>query len=107
MNELYLIALVNAGACITAIIIIACRLNAMTGKVRVRWEVKCAHAIGMGAMFCSMLRPFIHEWPGYASLMVDAYILAELWASRHAWHGDRPPESTMQPAPLDTSSLKG
>lgn len=100
MTELYLIALANAAFCITCIVILVCRLNAMGGK-SIKMSVKIAHAVGVGAMFCSMLRPMINEWPGYADLFVDAYILAELWASGSAWRGDKPPLSATVPAPLE------
>lgn len=101
MNELYLIALANAVFCVVCIVILVCRLNAMGGDLRVRLSVKIAHAVGVGAMFCSMLRPMINEWPGYADLFVDIYVLAELWASGSAWRGDKPPLSATVPAPLE------
>lgn len=98
MTETYLIALVNAAFCVAIIVILLCRLNAMGGSIRVKLAVRVAHAIGVGAMMCSMLRPMINEWPGYASLLVDTYVLMELWASRSAWHGidgDQPPDSAI------------
>jgi len=100
MNELYLIALANAAFCITCIVILVCRLNAMGGK-NIKMSVKVAHAVGVGAMVCSMFRPMINEWPGYASLLVDIYVLAELWASGSAWRGDKPPLSATVHAPLE------
>ena len=100
MTELYLIALANAAFCITCIVILVYRLNAMGGK-SIKMSVKIAHAVGVGATFCSMLRPMINEWPGYASLLVDIYVLAELWASRSAWRGDKPPLSATVHAPLE------
>lgn len=104
MTETYLIALTNAAICVAVIVILLCRLNAMGGSLRVRFAVRVAHALGVGAMMCSMLRPMINEWPGYASLLVDAYVLMELWSSRSAWRGidgDHPPDSAI--TPLETT----
>lgn len=105
MTELYAIAMVNALLCAVCIVILLCRLNAMGGHQRVKRIVVASHAIGVGAMFCSMFRPFIGEWPGYASLLVGVYILWELWSSRDAWRSqygcDMPPESATIPAPME------
>ncbi len=100
MNEQHLIALANAALCSVSAVILLCRLNAMGDNVRI--SVQISHALGVGAMFGSALRPWIHEWPGYASLLVSAYVLAELLASRTAWRsnrGDEPPPSATVPAP--------
>jgi hypothetical protein len=102
MIEQHLIALANAALCTASIVILLCRLNAM-GK-NVRFAVQLAHGLGVGAMAGSALRPLIHEWPGYASLLVGVYVLAELLASRAAWrsvHGDEPPPSATIPGPLE------
>lgn len=92
--ERNLIACVNAMICVVCIVILACRLNSMSEMTR--FSVRAAHALGLAAMVGSGARPLIGEWPGYASLLVAVYILAELWSSRRAWRGprgDEPPVS--------------
>lgn len=95
------IAVINLMFCAVSGVILLCRLNSMTCDTKI--EVRIAHVLGIGAMVFSVLRPYVGEWPGYASLMIAAYVLAELWASRGAWrgqHGDTPPESATVPAEL-------
>ena len=99
MNEHYLIALANLAMCVTSIVILLCRLNAMGGNVRRLVVVE--YAVGVGAMVLSACRPLIGEWPGYASLAVAGYVLVQLLASAPAWKGDKPPEAATSPAPLD------
>ena len=94
-------ALINAGMCVTAIVIIACRLNAMDRNTRL--SVRVVHALGAGAMFYSILSFSVDDWPSGARLALMVYILSELWVSREAWrgrHGDTPPESATIPAEL-------
>ena len=100
MTEIYLIALANLAMCLTSVVIMLCRLNAMGSNVR--RIVVVEYAIGVGAMVLSALRPLIGEWPGYASLGVAAFVLVQLMASAPAWRGDVPPDVATQPAPLDS-----
>lgn len=103
MNELYLIALANLAMCVTSVVILLCRLNAMGRNVR--RIVVVEYAVGVGAMVLSALRPLIGEWPGYASLGVATFVLVQLLASAPAWKGDVPPDVATAPAPLE--DLKG
>lgn len=101
MNEAYLIALANLAMCMVSTFICICRLNSMQRRVRrVRWVVRAEYSVGVGAMLASGFRPLIGEWPGYASLVVAAYVLLALIASSRAWHGDRPPEIATDHVPL-------
>jgi hypothetical protein len=99
MTELYLIALANLAMCLSSVVIMLCRLNAMGSNVR--RVVVVEYAVGVGAMFVSALRPLIGEWPGYASLAVACFVLVQLIASAPAWRGDTPPDIATAPAPLD------
>jgi hypothetical protein len=99
MTEVYLIALANLAMCLSSVVIMLCRLNAMGSNVR--RIVVVEYAVGVGAMFVSALRPLIGEWPGYASLAVAFFVLVQLIASAPAWRGDTPPDIATAPAPLD------
>lgn len=102
MNELYVIALVNACLCAVCGMVFICRINSMetSGPKITRIIVQTEYAIGVTAMLVSALRPLWHEYPGYASLAVHVYILTHLLASAPAWHHhgyDEPPESATVP----------
>lgn len=100
MNELqHLIAFINFCLCVPSFVICICRLNAMDSKT-VLWRVQAEYALGAGALFFSAFRPLIGEWPGYASLLMAAYVLWMLIASGHAWKNDKPPEVATDHSPL-------
>lgn len=107
MMEFYLIersmfALGNAAMCVAALVIIICRINAMTRQTR--FIVRFAHTVGAGAMIYSMASFSLDDWPSGARIALMVYILCELWASRHAWRsarGDTPPPSATIPGPLE------
>ena len=101
--EQSMLAMLNAALCVVAMVILLCRLNAMSEVPRVRMSVRLAHVVGVGAVAYSIISFSVDDWPSGARIALILYILAELLASRHAWHsprGDAPPPSATSPSPL-------
>lgn len=100
MTETYILAFVNLVLCAVAVVIGTCRLNAMDPAAKVRWPVVCEYAIGNGVMIFSAGRPFIGEWPGYATIGVAVWVIWQMAASAPAWRNNTTPPSATEPAPL-------
>lgn len=105
MNEVWIIAFVNACLCAVCGLVFICRINSMDtqGPRVTRIVVQVEYAFGVAAMIVSALRPMWQEFPGYASLAVHSYILVHLLASAPAWHRhgyDEPPASATVPGEL-------
>lgn len=102
MTEQYALAALNFLLCGVGGVICICRLNAMSGNyLPVRRVVKMEYRIWVAALAFSAFRPWIGEWPGYATIVVDIGILWSMLASNKAWAGDAPPASATLPATLE------
>lgn len=90
---------INAALCIGIMIVSVCRINAMDNTVLFR--VFLEYAFFLTAAFVSLVRPFIGESVGWATVMLEAAVLASFFTSMHAWRRidvmggkiDMPPES--------------
>lgn len=67
----------------------------------VRRAVKLEYTIWIGALTFSAFRPWIGEWPGYATIVIDVGILSSLLASRKDWENDVPPSTATDFSTLD------
>jgi hypothetical protein len=100
VTDVYAIAGLNFLLCAPCVFICLCRLNAMHSGVK--WQVKAAYAVGVGAFFYSAASPWAGEWPGLDSIAMSAWALWELLSSRDAWRGDTVPPTASQHADLRT-----
>jgi hypothetical protein len=100
VTDAYAIAGLNFLLCTPCIFICLCRLNAMHHDVK--WQVKAAYAIGVGAFIYSAAGPWAGEWPGLDSIAMSSWALLELVSSRGAWRDDTVPPTASQHADLRT-----
>lgn len=97
-TEQHILSLINAVICCVCIVICLCRLNGMNKHTK--FWVACEYSIGVGALYFSAFRPWISEVPGYASIVVTAWILLKLLVSTPAWKNDEPPSIATDLTPL-------
>lgn len=98
MSYVYLFALANAVVCAAIVFIAVCRLNAMERTVF--WRVRLEYAGYVGGAVASGLQPWWGEWPEWGTIGLAVAVLTALLCTGRAWHGDRPPESATDRAPL-------
>lgn len=102
MTTQYAIAALNFLLCGVCGVICVCRLNAMNSSFwPVRQFVKLEYKVWIGALTFSAYSPWIGEWPGYASIVVDISILVALLASSRDWANDTPPTTATDFSTLD------